>query len=205
MKDLDAFLPNIRPYAPGVAEPAAFFAIRQAAIAFCERTRLWRYEDEFTVAEDGCEAIVVPYGAVIHEIERADFNGKRLTPMTPGALDDLLPDWRSGLTGTPRYVTQTEPDTIALVPKTAGTVTLHLYLKPAQDADELPDFIVDQHRNVIAHGALMHILTIPNQSFTNPDMAAAYAASFERKLDSLFNANSRGQQRAPNRTKANFF
>ena len=40
MKPIDDFLPLILPRAPGCPEPIAFDAIRQAAIEFCERTRI---------------------------------------------------------------------------------------------------------------------------------------------------------------------
>lgn len=205
MTDLDAFLPNIRPYAPGVADPTAYFAIRQAAIEFCERTKLWRFADEFMVS-DATEPLVAPVGSVVHDIEVTLFNGAELAAKTPAWLDEHCAGWRAGaLTGQPAYVTQTEPNTITLVPWQAGTVNLSLWLKPAQNADELPDFIADQYRQVIANGALSYILVIPNQSFTNPDMGNAFGGAFQQKLDTLSNKGSTGQQRARARTRASFF
>lgn len=207
MKSLDEFLPNIRMYAPGVADPTAYFAIRQAAIDFCERTRAWRFEDEFAVQADDYEGLLAPANAVIHEIEEVWFDGNKLARKTPAQLDALLPDWRSGgakPTGLPSYVTQTEQNTITLVPFGTGSVKLSLFLKPAQDADELPDFIADQHRETIAWGALARILLIPNQSFTNPEMGAAFGQAFQGKLDGKSTLGITGQQRAPVRTKASF-
>lgn len=208
MKDLDEFLPSIRIYAPGVADPTAYFAIRQAAIEFCERTRFWRYDDEFTVSADDCEGLLAPQDAVVHEIDQVWFDGQKLRKVTPDKLDDLLPGWRSGgeaLTGQPGYVTQTLPNTVSLVPHGSGRVKLSLILKPAQDCEQVPDFLVDQQRETIAWGALARILLIPNQSFTNPDMGAAFGQSFQQRIDGKATLGSTGQQRAPVRTRASFF
>ena len=207
MTELDVFLPNIRLYAPGVADPTAYFAIRQAAIEFCERTRVWRFEDEFNVTEDDAEGLFAPGGSVILDIDGVWFDGKKLKPKTPKQLDDTMPAWRSGAekpTGDPSYVTQTAPNTITLVPFRAGSVKLSLFLKPAQDAEELPDFLADQYRETIAWGALARILLIPNQSFTNPEMGAAFGQVFQQKMDGKSTIGITGQQRAPVRTRASF-
>lgn len=207
MKDLDAFIPNIRMYAPGVSDPAAYFAIRQAAIEFCERTRAWRYDDELSVTAEQVDGITAPNNSVIHDIDGVWFDGTKLTPKTPGQLDVLVPAWRSGATKAetkPKYVTQTELNTIRLVPFTAGTVKFTLFLKPSQDATEVPDFLVDQQRETIAWGALARILLIPNQSFTNPELGAAFGQVFQQKLDGKTTLGFTGQQRAPVRTKASF-
>lgn len=206
MKDIDAFLPGILPFAPGCAAPTAYFGIRQAAIEFCERTRQWRYEDTFDVTVDDCDSILVPFGAVVHEIESAQFNGQPLDPKSTLWLDTNQNGWRTNaLTGTPHYLTQVEPDTIIVVPKSAGSLHLCMWLKPSQESTEFPDFIVDQYRETIAFGALSRILMIPNQSFTNVQMGAAWGKLFQDKLDGLSVKGSIGQQRAPLRTKASMF
>jgi len=206
MKPLDAFAPSIRPYAPGVADPTLYFGIRQAAIEFCERTRLWRYADDFTITEDDAEGISAPYGAEIHEIEAVFFNGQELDAKSITWLDEHLRGWRGGQSsGVPKYFTQTEPDTIRIAPFEAGALGLHVWLKPAQDAEDVPDWMVDQYRETIAHGALARILLIPNQSFTNPELGAAFGSVFQSKLDGLSSKGFTGQQRAPVRAKASFF
>ena len=209
MKDLSGFLQNIRLYAPGVATPTAYFAIRQAAIEFCERTRMWRYEDELDVAGDECDAISAPdCNSVIHQIEEVWFDGKKLDHKSPQQLDDLAPNWRSGADTSesqPHYVTQSAPDTIALVPRGTGTVKFTLFLKPSQSAEQVPDWLVDQHTETIAFGALARLLLIPNQSFTNPEMGGGFALSFAQRLDGKFMAGVSGQQRAQARAKATFY
>lgn len=205
MKSIDLILPLIRPYAPGCADPTAYMGIRQAAAEFCERTRLWRYESDFAVTSSDTATVTTPSDSVLHEIELAQFGGVDLERTSTQYLDDRY-NWRSGdLTGPPQFITQTDMNAVRVVPWQAGTLTLHLYLKTAQDADELPDFMVDQYREIIAFGALSRILMVPNQSFSSPQMATFWQAKFDDKLDALTGANIRGQQRAAKRSKPNFF
>lgn len=205
MKDIADILPHIDQYAPGCPAPTAYFGIRQAAIDFCVRTRLWRYEDDFDIPGDESEGITTPYGSVLHEIELVQFDGADLCPKTTAWMDANCRGWRAGeLEGQPSYVVQTEPNTLRVVPWQAGHINLFLWLKPSEDATDLPDFIVDQHRRTIAHGALAHILLMPGQPFTNPDLAVTFANMFTSSLDSLMRASSRGQQRGRTRTRAHF-
>lgn len=205
MKDIDEILPHVLQYAPGCSALTAYFGIRQAAIDFCERTRLWRYEDDFDIDGEDAECITTPYGSVLYEIELVQFDGEDLCPQTTAWMDSNCQGWRAGeLEGLPNYVVQTEPNTLRVVPWQAGHINLFLWLKPSDDATELPDFIIDQHRKTISHGALAYILAMPGQPFSNDAKAAEFGALFTSKLDSLKRASSRGQQRGRTRTRAHF-
>lgn len=207
MTDIEEFLSKVLPFAPGCPEPTAFEHIRNAAIEFCEETKLWRFDDSFDVDEDP-NIVCAPQGAVIHQIERCDFDGCKLEPRGIGWLDEHHPDWRSEtnrLEGAPAYFTQVLPDTVRVVPHRAGRLQVWLRLKPSEDADQLPDFIASQHRNMIGWGALAGILMLPNQTFTDPNRATYFQAKFDQALGRKSKLQSTGQQRAPIRTKANWF
>ena len=206
MRNLDVFLPKINLFAPGVGIPTAYSAIRDAAIALCTRTGLWRWEDDFTFTFPDGEDITVPYGAQLLRIEHARFNDCDLTPKTVEWLDEHEPKWRTGeVEGNPRYLCQIEPGTLRVVPFATGTVKLAVKLQPAQDCQQLPDFMADLYREVIAWGALGDLLLMPNQPYTNPGMAAIFQRRFADKLDSLASAGSRGQQGARTRSRPNYF
>lgn len=207
MSSLDKFLPSVRPFAPGVPDQNAYQNIRLAAIEFCERTRLWKWEDEYNVTADDCSAIATPGGSVLHDIEIIMFDGKELEPIAPRDLDRMSPGWRSSTapTGQPQYVTQIEQNAIRIVPSQAGAVYLCLRLKPSQDARDLPDFLAGEYRECIGWGALGRLLMIPGQSYTNPDMAGFYTSRFNTKVDSLITKGTKGQQNAPKRTRGSFF
>lgn len=207
MKDIDeVFLPKVRTNATGVSDPVALDAIRDALDEFCRSTRLWRYEDEFTIAAAQGEALAPPYGAQVLDIERVNFNGRKLDPASTQWLDEHMESWRD-LTATEcaRYFTQTEPNTIRLVPLAAGTVKVWMTLTIGQDAEQVPDFIADQYREAIAHGALARLMMLPGKAYSNPNLAAVKAARFAEILDGLKTATIKGQQRAPVRTRPSFF
>ena len=205
MKPIDDFLPLILPRAPGCPEPIAFDAIRQAAIEFCERTRIWRDTDQFMADEFG--DIFAPAQSVIHQIEDARFEGHRLTPVSVQDLNERYPgyDWTTQSGDQPKYITQIHPNTVKIVPAWEGMITMTILLKPSNDAQELPDFIFDQYARTIADGALAEILMIPGQPYTNPQGGAMYSQRFQQRLDSIQVQWLKGQQRAPIHTKTSFF
>lgn len=205
MSDIQDFLPGLLPYAPGVNDPAAFFGLRQAARDFCTRTKLWRHEVELDVEDSDPITITVPDESALVDIELARFEGEPLTARTLKWLDDNCRGWRDGeLEGTPNYFTQIDVGTVIVVPWLEGTLKLNVWLKPTEDAEELPDFLLEHHRTTLCHGALAHILAMPNQSFTSVDTAALFASSFEARLNKLAEKSSTGQQRAVVRTRASF-
>lgn len=206
MKPIDLFLPKVHQFAPGVSDPVAYEWIVQAAIEFCERTRAWTDYDQYPLSGIDPSGVVAPVGAVIHEIAAVTFNDVQLEPTSPAQLDMAVPHWRSGRArGLPIYFTQMTPNTIAVAPLQAGLITAWLTLKPAPDATMLPDFLADQHRQVIADGALSRILALPGQPFSNPEMAQTMLAAFQYKLTTLATKGSTGQQRARLRTKSRMF
>ena len=204
MTDLDVFLPRIMPYAAGCAAPTAYAAIITAARALCERGRLWRDDDTFNVTPTSCNVICTPDYADLFEIESALLDGRGLDPISIPDLDRNQPDWRNLDGNGGRWITQSNRGEVTVVPKCTGSLELHLYLTPNQDADQLPDFLAKDYRQAIADGALAEILMIPGQPFYAPDRAQFYSARFEAKIASLMNQQIRGQQRAPARTRAQF-
>lgn len=205
MIELDVFLPKIMPRAQGAPRPAVYDAIRVAAQEFCMRTRLWRETDTLQTSQNDIDIIAVPHGAVLFEIESARFDGYPLDPVSISWLDQEVARWREMTAERPKWITQTEPDTVRLVPMGTGTVDLSLYLKPADDAEFLPDWMGNHYKQVIADGALAEVLTLPGQPFTNPDLAMFYSARFDKRVSSLSAANVKGQQNAKLRTTPNFF
>lgn len=204
MIDLDVFMPRILPYAPGCPEPTAYANIIKAAQVFCERTRLWRDCDQFNVTPTSCNVVCAPSGAEVFEFEHSRFDGCDLEPISLGDLNAKHPTWRQMSPGGVRWITQVEPGSVLLVPGGTGTLDLSTFLRPTDDAEQLPD-LFSQYTQVIADGALGEILMLPAQSFTDPSRAQFYSMRFDNRIDELFNRTIQGQQRAPIRSKARFF
>ena len=204
MIDLEQFYSQIMPFVPGCPEPTADQAIITAAREFCQRTRLWRSEDRFTLSND-CNIVCAPDCADLYEIEYARFDGQPLEPIGYSELNREFPNWKTYDGGMPKWISQVEHDSVIVAPYSTGTLELGLLLVPSESADQLPDFLAKHYRQVIAWGALREIMLIPNRSFTSPDGAALYGMRFEQKVDSLFNRTIKGQQRAPARTRSQYF
>lgn len=199
MVDLEILLPRVTPYATAVPEPIAIQHLRDAAIVLCERTRCWRDQDIIVTTGSDIEVMAVPPYAALYEIEWARFDGQLLDAVAPTA------DLRQGEEGIPRYFTQITPNTITLEPHGIGELSMSSYLKPSMTADVIPDFLYSEFGRHIADGALSTLLLIPNQPYTNPQLASYYIERFEAALNKYFAYNLRGQQRAAKRTKPSFF
>lgn len=210
MRSFADFLPFVLPYAPSCPEPLAIQYVRQAAIDFCQRTRFWRYVDEFSVAGDTSEIIVTPGQSSLFEIERAWFQPtgeSRWVPLkkTPYAeIDQALLDETANSYTVPNIISQIDYNTVTLVPRATGTLRISMFLSPSYEANGCPENLYSNYASTVADGALSEILLIPEQPYTNPNLAALKAGVFNAECDRNFALNVRGQQRAPARTKSSF-
>lgn len=208
---ISAFDSFVLPYAQLAPVPLVRKYVRLAAIEFCERTRCWREIVTINVDAQN-EAIVAPRHAAIHEIEEATFDGK---PLMPTQFTDTTLLERSE-EGTPRYITQTHPNTVALIPWEAGSLTLSLFLKPRSETkmkteimsgatvdglDVMPEFMFNQFAQKIADGALARLLMVKNQTFTDPREAMRREQMFNQHCDAKFANNITMQHRAPPRVR----
>lgn len=214
MKRTSAFLPLILPFCPECPDFLAEQHARFAAIEFCERSRAWRHLTTVTIqtGSAGTGVMVAPDTAAIHEIEFAEIDGRKLTPVQFSSIDNAAE-------GQAEYITQTAPGEVRVVPFEPGSLKISMFLKPltgsqyGTDAaspmfdrfNVVPDFLVDMHGHTIAAGALAKLLSIPREPWTDEKKALQYEARFREKLDSAFRWNMRGQQRAPQRVKPRWF
>lgn len=207
MKDIELLLPRVFEAAAACPEPTAIRHLRDAAIEFCRRTRVWRESDEFELTEDGCEGLAPFQGTQIYEITSGSFvldadgdeAGIPLDPVTIDWLDRERPGWRFEK-GTPRWITQVAPNTVRIAPRATGRLRLELILLPSEDAIELPDVLVDTYARQLADGAIGAILLLPTD-FRNPDLGAMHAGRFDQALGRFGARVPRGQQRAPRRVR----
>ena len=210
---LSAFLPWVLPHVGGCPRPTAEMALRAAAIEWCEQTNGWRHIGSFDLTENR-QAIVAPAYATIHQIEEATLDGK---PLTPTLFTDARPDELTGAepAGEPLYLTQVGPNEVSVYPFRPGLLRVSLFLKPraeqafgtiegdplADANNVVPDFMLIQHAEKLAWGALARIFALPKQAFTDGAAADLYRARFAQACADLQSATIRGQQRAPMRTK----
>ncbi len=204
MIDFDFFMPLIKTRAQGVPEPIAINAIRNAATEFCIRTKIWRGTDQFYATN--IDSIALPPNSDLVEIADARFNGVRLEPVSFDEMNDRFPntDWQNMTGDNPKYFTQTELNTIKVIPTCEGYVDLSLILKPSARAKQLPDCMT-AYTQTIADGALGEIMSVPNQTYTSSELAIFHMQRFNSQLDRLSSIGITGQIRARIRTKPSYF
>lgn len=214
IQPLADFLPYVLPEAPSCPAPTAEFQLRMAAIEFCERTRCWRHLTTVAVSSEN-RTIAAPALTSIHEFEEVTHDGR---PLTPTQFTDTEASALTGelMEGPPKYITQTEPGLVTIFPYQAGTLRISMFLKPQHGTlfgydpinplrdslNVVPQFMLAQHAQSLAHGALARILRLPNEPWTDPGRSQFHAMQFEKAIGGHFSNNLRGQQRAPVRVKA---
>lgn len=205
MIDLDDFLPEILPKAPGAPAPAVYKAILAACDEFCTRTKLWRYSEDLVINSTDEIDFYPPSDTVMVDIESVFFNDLPLESKPVDWLDMAMRGWRRGLIeGFPRFFAQTSMNTLRITPIDNGVLTVNVFLKPGMDAEQVEDFLFTQYHEVIAWGALGRLLATPNQPFTDVNASNGYMMSFEGRLNSLAFKGVTGQQRAPLRSRATY-
>lgn len=206
MIDIEEFLPDVLTAAPSCPEPLAYRWIRDAAKQICQRGKVWREWDEFQVTSPESEGVCTHQNASIFSIESAKLDGIPLEPVTPGWLDTNVKDWESYADlAAAKYVTQTSPNTVTVVPKVSGLLKVRLVLFPSRTAESLPDFLLDQYGTAIAKGASGRVLITPNKDFSNPQLGLSLISEFETELNTIASNAAKGQQRARHRTTGKYF
>lgn len=207
MIDIDDFQTLVLPFAGNAPEPLVMRAIRDAAVKFCERTKLWRDTDTIETTGADPEPIAVPPDSILYEIASCSIDGTPLDPITLPELAKRSPDWRTDDIGcaSARWYVAPERGTIQAVPRSAGTLFVEFIVKPTAKAQTLPDFLLEEYGQTIADGAAGSLLIMPNMAFANPQLGAGLVARFQSDLDSLSNAGVRGQQGGRTRTRGQYF
>lgn len=210
MRPMEDFFPEVLRYAPAAPDPLIENALREAASTFCERTRCWRDVHSVDVVGDESEIVCVPADSVIFEIEEAWFDGLRLERAAFSDFD--APEWpekmhgeEASQLGQPFAISQSSPNSVALIPRGAGSLKLSIFLKPAPRSRTLPDVLFDQFLTVIADGAAARLLTMPEEPFANLQLASVLGGNFEGACNANFRFNKRGQQRSYARARSSFF
>jgi hypothetical protein len=116
----------------------------------------------------------------------------------------VLPDSVVADGSTPQSVTQVNADKFVILPLPDAQRTyqcrMFVALKPKRSASAMDEFIMDELEEVIMHGALQHLLVLPNQAWSDRELAAYHAKQYvyqtsERRARANL-GNVRGTMRA---------
>lgn len=129
------------------------------------------------------------------EYNEAEFNDQNAYTVPTEIIADA---------STPQSITQITPDKYVVLPLPDNAkvyrTRMFLALKPKKNATAMDEVIFDELEEVILHGALQHLLVLPNAHWTDRELAAYHAKQFafqssERRARANL-GNVRGMMRA---------
>jgi hypothetical protein len=192
-----AFLSIERKLAASVAgcpRPTIEQHVRDAAIEVCNKTKVWRYEQDsirLSAGEYNYD-FDTPDFTEVAAIISATMNGTPLSHITEDELHDAMPSWpQTAATdwATPTVISQVAVDqfVVAAVPDATQTydVKMFLALKPTVDATGMDSAVFDRVEQIIIHGALQHLLVLPEKPWSDRELATYHAKQYTYKTASF--------------------
>lgn len=199
MRLLSDFYARLLPHVTGCPEPLANQALVDAAIAFCEDSKVVRRRlDVFqTVAGQDVYEFDVPAQQRISRITKVLISG---VPLVSAASEDAV-FWQE-CQGKPTVFTTVRVDSELLlklhpVADAAYAVEVEAVLCPTRNATQLEDDLFDRWVEPVLFGAMGRIKAVPGQPFSDPVGSMAYTqraftttnkAKVEAQFDSVQSA-----------------
>lgn len=183
MKLWSDFFDYVAPLLPGADESLMKLHIRNAAIEFCNDTRVATYSLPVTTVVGQAVYDISLSGADYTPvlINSARVGLRELRPTTKDYLNGTVLGWRND-TGTPRMFLSDDPYSVQFypAPDEAFEVVVELAVKPSRESTGIEDYIFDRYVEAIAHGAVARIASIPQKPYTNPQVAQMASMEFSR-------------------------
>lgn len=197
---------RLAPSVPGCPQPVIVNYVRDAAIEVCARTSAWRYEHATVtlVAGTNSYAYVPESGAEVHTVLSASINGVDLPSRTLEDIHSMYPKYPSSVVAErsmPQYMLHIDPLTFYVVPVPDGdtTYTIEMFVaqKPTRAATGMNEAVMDDLETVIMHGALQHLLVLPERTWTDRELASYHAKQYAFKSAERRARANVGAGRAP--------
>lgn len=208
MADYADLVPDLRPHAPQAPVPLLEDAARRAAIKLCRDSHIWREQVEVRLTAGKNEYRLRPRSGRVENIHQGQYEDTRV-----GRRDIREVSWgditglNAGENGQPCYFALS-PDHGSVFAHPAPeaveseTPKLRLYcmLTPTRDGDTFPDFIEEEWREGIVHGALFYLYRMPGKQWTSQALAQRERFEFYTEINRA-TRESMTDNWAPQRTK----
>lgn len=162
----EEFLPRITPSVKGCPVSIIFKALRDATREFCKKTWIWQELVDYEVEEDSSDVFIyVPRDSRLVAVRYLLEDGNRIQVKSNYYV-------RSD-----RELTQSEFDQIEDKECKARVV-----LKPSETSEYCPDFLLNDHSEIICYGAKFRLMYDPSKEWANPQLALASMQMFNKGI-----------------------
>jgi len=199
----DVYLREVLPLVPGVAEPVAINAIRNAVIEFCEGSDWLQFEHApITTVPNVADYEFEFDGDYVEARVMTAYLNRQLKPISEEELRQRYGstvNWRD-LVGEPRFYIQMSKDMVRLVPmpleRVQNGLKMVIAIKPTRDSEGADETIYQQWAEGIAIGARARLHEIPGQPFYDPNTANVLRLRFRDVIAAARIERNRGLTRA---------
>jgi hypothetical protein len=213
---LTAFYDDVLAECPGVPRALALHHIRRAVIEFHQCAQALRKTSaalDVTGAASGATFTMpsseLPTGHMLVGVTAAWWNRNELELVSPTDIAARIgADWMTQA-GTPQFVTQTDDDTIRLVPHPSDDADAALIVEfvygPTDAVTSMDTALFNRWRDKVAAGALWRLKRMAAKPWSDPVGAREYRDIFEKAKSSMSIGRIRGVMGAPLVTKPHAF
>ena len=197
---LEQFLPEVLLECPGVPNPVAVNALRNACFDFCRDSLLWNETQAQVTVVAGTATYVLtpPTDTQIVSVLSLNVNSKyAVYPWPMDAVVAARPGWASASGAVEGFV-QPQPGTITLiaVPDTDGYVIPTVAYAPTRSAATVDARLYNQHLETIKYGALWKLKMMAGQPWADPSGASYYEGHFWMGVGAATIERNRSNSRA---------
>lgn len=207
---LDLWFPEIVPAAQECPNPIILRHLADTCRDFCARTMLWTEElPSIDVVANEPEYALVTTGAEVVGADRVTFDGKTIDPTSETALDKddtqsvNEAEWRNQTTDIPTkyFVTIEKKIRLVYIPDAdlAGGLVAWPILQPLITAIEVPAFLWENFKDMIADGAKSRLLSLAGMPWADLQLASGFGSSYEYQMYSAKQKKFTGFQRVKTR------
>jgi hypothetical protein len=200
--ELTEFLPEVMQYVPDVPEFVAINSLRNAAIEFCEKTRILQIDLSPTslIIGKASYLMIVPPDLKFVDLVEAYADDRLLIPKSSEELSRIYraTDWRT-VQGSPAYITRTSYPEVQVVPYPqidGEQLKLRASVAPTRTATEVPQTLFEEFVEQISYGARGRLYGTPKQSYSDKSMAREYLMMFRAAINETRTRVNRGLTRA---------
>jgi hypothetical protein len=183
---------RLSPHLASCPHPVIVDQIRLSAIQACERTLIYRHvQTEFNLTPNQFTyTYTKPANTDVHAVFEAIMNDKPLERLTLEQALERNPRWadvsQTDEASEPRIICDvtTESYNVFPMPDASKTYKLRLVyaLKPTRASTGLEQWVFDELEDCIFHNALQELMLMPNQPWSNADVAGYHAKQYVFKL-----------------------